>query len=215
VVVPCGLSLVFFAVYAALPYARSYLAYIDSRALAFAWTFAMVTAVAVAERAGWRGWAPVLLAAALAAANLGVLARHLLPGNAVMRDIRAVAAQVPAGATFVSVDTLPKDGTTDPFLHAGLFATIERGARSPYLFTGGTTRYFLAAPHIGAPTEFWYQKADRPWAGAELVDAYRYVLATKPLDRSLLPAPTRVLAEDAGAVLLEVQRPPPDPAPLP
>jgi hypothetical protein len=152
---------------------------------------------------------------ALAAANLTVLARHMLPNNGVMQEIRAVAAQMPAGVTFVSVDTRPKEGTTNPFLHAGLFATIERGARSPYLFSGGTTRYFVARPHMLAPTEFWYQKADRPWIGAQIVDAFRYVLATKPLDRSLLPAPMRVLAEDGAAVLLEVDRPPREPAELP
>jgi O-antigen/teichoic acid export membrane protein len=213
--VPGGLSLFFFGVYAALPYGRSFVTYIDSRALTFAWTFAVIAALAIAQRAGHRGWAAVLLPVALAALNLIVVARHVLPNNEVSREIRAVAGQVPEGSTFISIDTHPKEGNTNPFLHAGLFATIERGARSPYLFTGGTTRFFVARPHMVPPSEFWYQKADRPWLGAQIVDAFRYVLATKPLDRALLPAPTRVLAEDRAAVLLEVTRPPRDAAALP
>ncbi len=204
--VPATLAAVCFALYAALPFSRSYVAYIDLRALPFAWLFVAIAAVFSAERAR-PSWAATLVALGLVAANLGVLARHLLRHDAVMREYRQVAAQMPVGVTFAPVATRLRDGTTNPYLHAGNFATIEREARSPYLFSGGVTPYFRSRYLITGPSEFWYQQGWEPEAGARLADAYRYLLVMKPFDDARVPAETRVLAENGTAEILEVERP--------
>jgi O-antigen/teichoic acid export membrane protein len=204
-VTPAVLAGTCFALYAVLPFSRGYLAYLDLRALPFAWLFVAIAAIRAGDRARPR-WGAALLALALAAANLGQLAHHLLRHDAVMRGYREIAAQVPAGATFAPVATRPRDGTTNPYLHAGSFATIERGARSPYLFIGGVTSHFQARRIVTAPTEFWYQQEwwDRT-AGARLVEAFPLLLVMKPFDPARLPAATGVLAENEVATLLEVQ----------
>lgn len=206
-IAPALLALLFFALYAALPYGQAYISYIDLRALPFAWLFVVIAALGVADRAR-PSWAVAALALALVAANLAVLSGHLLRHDAVMRDYRRIAAQVPENANFAPVVTRPRDGTTNPYLHAGNFATIERGARSPYLFSAGVTTYFRPRVYISAPSEFWYQKGIRPNDGVALACAYRYLLVLTPMDWRRLPVPTRLLAGNATAELREVTRPP-------
>jgi O-antigen/teichoic acid export membrane protein len=206
-IAPALVALLFFALYAALPYGQAYISYIDLRALPFAWLFVVIAALGVADRAR-PSWAVAALSLALVAANQAVLSGHLLRHDAVMRDYRRIAAQLPENATFVPVVTRPRDGTTNPYLHAGNFATIERGARSPYLFSAGVTSYFRPHQYISAPSEFWYQKGIRPNDGTALACAYRYLLVLTPMDWRRLPVPTRLLAGNATAELREVTRPP-------
>jgi hypothetical protein len=203
---PAALSVVCFALYAALPFSRSYVAYIDLRALPFAWLFVALAAVRAGDRAR-PSWAATLVALVLVAVNLGVLARHLLPQDEVMREYRQVAAEMPEGVNFVPIATRPQDGTTNPYLHAGNFATIEREARSPYLFSGGVTPHFRSRFLITAPSEFWYQQGWSPGDGPRLAEAYRYLLVMKPFDAARVPARTRVLAGNRTAAILEVERP--------
>ena len=151
-------------------------------------------------------WPAAAVAIALAAANLYVLRAHLGPHNEALREYRDVAARVPAGEAVMPVATRPRDGDTRPFLHAGMFATIEAGARIPYMFAGGVTPYFTVRRRLDAPPISWYERGDPVPDGPAIAETYRFLLVTKPFDRSRIPVSFEVLAQNEAAALLRVVR---------
>jgi hypothetical protein len=201
---PAALALLFLALYAAMPLAHGYAWYIDCRALPLAVLFALFAALASADGAPGRRGAAAALAVLLAASNLAVLAARLVPMNAELRAYRAIAARLTPGATVLPVATRPK-GAVDFFLHAGLFATIEVGARTPYLFAGGVTRHFTARDVPPAPPEAWYRRGLGELDPGAIACTYRYLLVTKPYEPGRLGVPTAVVAENGTAALLEVR----------
>ncbi len=159
-----------------------------------------------ARRPGRPRWAATIVALVLVAANLGVLAHHLLRHDAVMRDYRQIAAQVPAGATFAPVATRPRDGTTNPYLHAGNFATVERGAlavpvrrRRDVALPGEVDRH--RAHRVLVPGGVGPDRGRAPRRGISAAARHEAVRPAR------FPAATRVLAENDMAALLEVERP--------
>ncbi|HZZ83333.1 MAG TPA: hypothetical protein VFE30_02260 [Anaeromyxobacteraceae bacterium] len=201
-----ALCLASLALYAVLPHSRGSVAYVDVRAIPFAALFAVFGALAVAERRASPPRLAAALAVALAAGNLALLAAHLRPANAEMRAYRALAATVPTGAVVLPVATRPRDGRSNPFLHAGTLATIEAGASTPYLFAGGVTTYFRALDRPRAPSEFWYQEGGDAGDAATLARTYAFCLVMVPFDASRLPVRTEEVARNGSAALLAVVR---------
>jgi hypothetical protein len=205
-----ALAAAFLALFFALPETRGYVSWIDCRALPFVPLFVLFAALAVSEERRRDGRAAAVLALALAAGNVALLRAHLLPNNEHMREVREVAARVPRGVLVLPIATRPHDEATNPFLHAGSFATIEAGAITPYLFVDGVTRYLHRRGWTRrGPSEFWYQDGRAgPFLGWELSAvgwAYPYILWEKPYDPSGGPfVPTRLVAENGAAALLQV-----------
>ena len=202
-----SLAATFLAFYFVMPVGRGYVYWIDCRALPFVPLFALFAVLAVAGERPRRAWAAVALACALAAGNLLLLHHELGPHDEVMREYRAIAARVPAGATVLPIATRPADHGTNPYLHAGSFATIEAAARIPYLFAGGVTPYFdWRSPRPVAPSEFWYQ--ERRSVAFQLLAAgleYDFLLVMKPYDPARGPwVATEVVAENDVAALLRI-----------
>lgn len=206
VTTPAALALLFLLLYAAMPVARGYVWYIDVRALPLAALFTVFAALAAAEQAGRRSAAAAALALALAAGNLWSLRAHLTAESDENLAYRAVAAQVPAGAAVLTIATRPRQRTVDPLRHAGQFATIERGARTPYLFSGGVTPHFRTRHPLAAPHESWYLWGVAAPDAAEVAGTYDFILLARPYDPGRLPVRTRVVVQNGTAALLEVVR---------
>jgi hypothetical protein len=104
--------------------------------------------------------APALAAAVvLAAVNLAYVGWHLERGNAWTQSYRAIVAQIPRGATVLSIYTYP-EVTILPLEHASAFALIDRGDLIPYLFAGNRgdpMSYFSFVRRPYAPVEQWYR----------------------------------------------------------
>ncbi|WP_242343895.1 hypothetical protein [Anaeromyxobacter terrae] len=204
-----ALALVFLGTYAALPFESGRVYYIDSRALPLVAIFVLVASLAAVEHAPRRSTIAVVLAVLLAAANLAAISTPLIRHNAVMRQYRAVAAEIPAGARVLPVATAPHVGHVDMYLHAGAFATLEAGAMTPYLFSGGPNRFFryLARPK-GIVDEFWYQAGTTldPHMRSAIVDQFDYLLVKKPYDPGRLPLPVQEVVGSESAALLKIIR---------
>lgn len=205
-----SLALLFLGMYAVMPFSSGGLFYIDTRALPLVVTFALVACLAAAEGAKPPPRSAVALALLVAAGNLAVISAPLLKHNAALRAYRAIAAQAPPGARVLPVATAPRDGHVDPYLHAGAFATLDRGVMTPYLFTGGPTRYFQykVPPRMGAAHEFWYQRGETlaPEVWSDIVEHFDYLLVKKPYDPARLPVATLEVARDDVAALLKIVR---------
>jgi hypothetical protein len=133
----------------------------------------------------------------------------LIRHNAVMRRYRSVAAEIPAGARVLPVATAPPVGHVDLYLHAGAFATLEAGAMTPYLFSGGPHRFFrYLAPPKGVVDEFWYQggTALDSVTRSAIVDQFDYLLVKKPYDPGRLPLPTEEVGGSEVVALLKIIR---------
>lgn len=198
------LSLLFLGTYVALPYEMGEITYIDVRAVPLITIFALLCAVAVAEHQGRRSWSVAALAITLAGANWVVLRAHLEPANARMRQYRSLARTIPPGSAVLPVVTRPRDGRAEPFDSAGTLATIETGALTPYIFTGGAQRYFRGPGLPWAPGEYWYVYRTDPGDGALLARSYDFVIAMMPFDRARLPMSTEEVARNEAAMLLRV-----------
>jgi hypothetical protein len=206
-VTAASLAATFLALYAVLPIGRGHVYWIDCRALPFVPLFVLFGALAVAGERPRHPWAVAALACALAAGNLLLLREHLGPHDEVMRKYRAIAAHVPPGATVLPIATRPQDHATNPYLHAGSFATIEAAASIPYLFAGGVTPYFTwRSARPDAPSEFWYQQKRN--VAFQFVTAgltYDFLLVMKPYDPARGPwVTTEVVAENDAAALLRI-----------
>jgi hypothetical protein len=211
-VTAASLALVFLGTYAAMPFESGRLYYIDSRALPIAVTFALVASLAAVEHVPEGSATAVALAVVLAAANLAVISVPLIRHNAVLRQYRTTAAEIPPGARVLPVVTAPHVGHVDLYLHAGAFATLDAGATTPYLFSlfsGGPQRYFrYRTPPKNVVDEFWYRRGTplQPDERKEIVDQFDYVLVMKPYDPARLLLPTEEVARSDVAALLKIVR---------
>jgi hypothetical protein len=162
-----------------------------------------VLAAYVAPRLGY-GRALAGAALAVAAANVGLMAVRLVPEDAVMREYRALAAEVPRGATVLPVVTRPKLGYTNPTAHAASFATIDRDAVVPYTFSGDVgmpMKYFRFRARPDAPWQFWYQAGYPPDGGCATLARYPYLLVELPVEWGRIPV-RGVVVQRNGAVAL-------------
>ncbi len=198
------LAVAFLGLYFVLPEQQGLIWAIDTRALALAWLWLALLAAFAAPRLGWTR--PVAAAAlALAAANVAVLAGHLLPADRAMREYRAIAARVPHGATVLPVSTRPKQGFANPTAHAASFAMLDRDAVVPYTFSGDVgmpMTYFRFRARPASPQQFWYQAGTPPAQVREVVAGYDYLLVELPADWTRIPASGRVLHRNRSAALV-------------
>jgi hypothetical protein len=208
-VTAASLALVFLGTYAALPFESGRLYFIDSRALPLVAIFALVASLAAVEHAPRRSAIAAALTVSLAAANLAVISVPLIRHNAVMRQYRAVAAEIPPSARVLPVATADYVGHVDLYLHAGAFATLDAGATTPYLFSGGPHRFFrYLTPPEGIVDEFWYRKGATldPNVRSSIVDQFDYLLVKRPYDPGRLPLPLEEVAGSEVAALLKIVR---------
>ena len=201
------LTIVFLALYAVIPFASGRFSHLDTRAVVLAATFAVVAALAAGEHGGVRSRAVIWLSLLVALGNLALLSAHLIGHNRVLREYRAIAARVPPDARVLPVATVPLDGFTNPFIHAGAFVTLDAGAFTPYLPTSGATRYFgYRSPPSRPVGEFWYQAAQptAPGARAAIERDFDYLIVMNPFDPMRLPVATEVVARNEAATLLRI-----------
>jgi hypothetical protein len=157
-----AIVLAFLVIYIALPRALKHTSFIDLRALPVMALFIIIAVLHVpAETSSARefGTHSVLtLAMLLAIGNLAYLRLHVGQNNVWMAHYRAIVKSVPEGAPVLSVYA-GREAESTPFLHAGAFALLDRGAITPYLFggdNGDPMVYFRYKRRSYRPAEDWY-----------------------------------------------------------
>lgn len=190
---------------------------LDIRALPYAVLFLTMGCVIAASRSRVAVRIQLVASVILAVANVAYMASALVPQQRAMRQYRAIAALVPAGARVLPVNTRRPMGASNPFHHAGSFATLDAHAHTPYLFardTNSPQSYFAYTSGRGrAPGEFWYHEADsrrasgRPdWSGVE--QDFEYVLVTVPWNAALIPSYSEIARNEVAALLRVLKQPP-------
>lgn len=202
----------FGALYVVMPMRYGDPTYLDVRGLAAAMPFGYLALLTLADSGGGKpSAAPTRLATALlvvaAVANLAYLVNGLAPRQAWLRDYRAVAAAIPAGARVLPVTTHPREGQWRPNLHVAALAVVwDRGAWIPDLFSGDRgqpMKYFRYRNPRNAPPDFWYftdPPMDVQWQQIEC--DYEYVLATQPFNPQKLAFALRQVTSNSAATLL-------------
>jgi hypothetical protein len=205
------LATIFFVMYFVLPVAYADAWAVDVRALAVAVLFLIAACLYLPQEAGdSKALLALPLAALLAIGNLAYLARHFAKDHAWLGAYRAVAAQLPRSTTVLPIYTQHRQGAVAPFLHAGSFAVIDRGALIPYLFSGDLgdpMKYFRYARRPYAPDEEWYNVPPRSAVDWNAVAcAYDFLLVMKPFAPSRIGIPTTTLTQNGSAALLSVAK---------
>jgi hypothetical protein len=212
----------FVALYFALPATMQGIAFVDIRALPYALLFLLFAGVKAASRS------PLLMqwqfgaASLVVAANLAYLVAIMKPEDSDLGLYRAIAAQAPAGARVLPINTRPPmGGRYRPFAHAGAYATLDAHAWTPYLFAADANPAMSYFTYIGgrgnAPEEFWYENALSPARQVEsgvgrpdwrrIEQSFQYLLVTVPWDPSLIPSNYAVVARNDVAALLQIPQP--------
>lgn len=156
----------FLAMYCVLPVSQGRGYDVDIRALApmYASIFLMIL-VAIdlsSSRLQVSAWA---IGACLALANLWFLHHELLPLDRTIGVYRTLLRVVPERSTLLPVNGAPNVGRHQAFRHVGSWATIDRGAITPYLFSGSTGEamtYFRYVHVPKAPSIFWATRPGYP-----------------------------------------------------
>lgn len=205
------LALIFLAMYCVLPVAYADAWAVDVRALAVAILFLIAACLYLPQEAGdSKALLALPLAALLAIGNLVYLARHFASDHAWLDAYRTVAAQLPRSATVLPIYTQHRQGAVAPFLHAGSFAVIDRGALIPYLFSGDLgdpMKYFRYAHRPYAPDEEWYNVPQRSAVNWNAVAcAYDFLLVMKPFALNRIGVPTTTMSQNGSAALLSVAK---------
>jgi hypothetical protein len=159
----------FLLLYCVLPVSHGLGHDIDARALAPMYA-AILLAVLVgvdlgSQRLQLASW---VVGAALAVVNGLTLYHELAPVNQTLAEYRNVIRVVPEGAAVFPVSSVANVGRYQATLQAGSWATIDRGAYIPYLFSGTAAdpmSYFLYKRVPTVPPMFWasrpgYQRPD-------------------------------------------------------
>ena len=185
-------------------------AYLDVRALHYAWLFLLCAGVRCAELHPRVQSTQLAAAAIIAVMNLVYLAAWMLPQNAALGDYRALAARIPADANVLPIDTrapVRAHHYYDPWRHAGAYVTLESRALTPYLFAGDRQphlSYFRYTNRPYAPPQDWYFGGD-PVHWERVMREYPYLLVTVPWDARKIPAAYTVVAQNDVAALLELR----------
>jgi hypothetical protein len=181
---------------------------VDNRALPFVFAFAIVGALSLEPRRSSVVLVALGGALALAALNLALLWVHLKPASDAVVAYRQILQNIPARARVLPVATRPDDGRHQPYLHIGAFATAERMALTPYLFSANIKMpmsYFRYRLLPYAPPESWYRVA-APVDWPKVRASYDYVVATTPFDPAKVGMPLTLVAANRDAVLFRVVR---------
>jgi hypothetical protein len=212
----------FAALYFALPANAQSIAFVDIRALPYALLFLMFAGVKAASRSAVLMRWQFATATLMVAANLAYVAAIMEPEDNDLGLYRAIAAQAPADARVLPINTRPPiGGRYRPFQHAGAYATLDAHAWTPYLFAADANPAMSYFTYVGgrgdAPEEFWYENALSPagqlGAGAGQPDwrriekSFQYLLVTVPWDPALIPSTYAVAARNGVAALLQIPQP--------
>ena len=203
------LAVLFLLLYAVMPVGSGTVYDMDVRALPFAVLFATFAALAwfPTDRPP-----PALATAALAVllvGNLAYLAAFLLPENERARAYRSVVATLPEGTAFLPVVTVPSIGRTHPLLHAYAWATIDRGAVAPYLFSANrrdSMIYFRYRQRGVEPFIFWYVWRLDPPDWSAVARDYPFLVVTEPVDPRRIGVDGEWLRRTPVASVLRVSR---------
>ena len=156
----------FLAMYCVLPVSQGHGYDVDVRALAPMYMSIVLLLLLAVDRGSRRlqstAWAAGLTLALL---NLWCLQHELLPLDRAIGVYRALLQTVPKQSTLLPVSAAPNVGRHQAFLHAGSWATIDRGAVTPYLFSGSTGEamsYFRYVRVPRAPSIFWATRPGYP-----------------------------------------------------
>jgi hypothetical protein len=156
----------FLALYCVLPVSNGHGHDIDLRALALMYVGVLLTMLVAIDlgscRLQFSAWLANVL---LALANLWLLHHELLPVDRTLGAYRALLKVVPEQSSLLPVSAVPNIGRYQPFLHVGSWATIDRGAITPYLFSGSTgdaMSYFRYVHLPRAPSIFWAIRPEYP-----------------------------------------------------
>lgn len=154
----------FIAVYLVLPQETADSAFVDVRALPMIVLMFLLACLNIPERGStgriFNTWLPLGLAALLAVGNLAYLVRHVSKNEALLSQYRQLGMAVPAGSYILPIYTIPKDGELRPLLHASAYLIADRGAVTPYLFSGDrgdSMTYFRYRERPYWPDEDWYR----------------------------------------------------------
>jgi len=208
-----AVAVAFLVMYVVLPSAYGDASYIDLRPLAMFPIFLMLACLQLAaEDAPADGKATttaLAFAVLLTVGNLAYLTGHMARDGRWMAQYRAIVAGIPPGTSVLPL--YPGTNALRPYMHAGAFAVIDRGAVIPYLFSGNrgnpqTYFRYIALPY--APPEAWYYTVPPAvsvnWGAIRC--SYDYLLAMKPFDLSRLPIATHLIRENERALLLSVTK---------
>lgn len=207
-----ALGLTFLAMYFVLPLGYSEAYYVDTRPLPLVSFF--LTAACLALPRPDRGVRrtrerlAVALAALLAIGNLAYLTRHFMADRAWIAEYRALAAAIPLHSRVLTIYTYGGEGSFYPFLHTSGFVAMDRAAAEPYVFAadnGNPMKYFRYTHLPYDPPEEWYGEIPRPsidWR--RVAEDYDFLLVTRPYDPGVLAIPTRPLAANSTATLLQI-----------
>lgn len=208
------LGLTFLAMFFVLPLGYSEAYYVDTRPLPFV-SFFLIAACVALPRANpsvkpVRERIALALAVLLAVGNLVYLARHFLIDRAWITEYRSIVAAIPIHSRVLPVYTRGGEGSFFPFFHTSGFVAMDRAASEPYVFAannGNPMKYFRYSHPPYDPPEDWYGQLPRPaldWQ--QVAQDYDFVLVTKPYDPAVLALPTRPLAENSTATLLQIEK---------
>lgn len=156
----------FLALYCVLPISQGRGYDVDVRALAPMYASMVLLILLAIDRGSRRlqiiAWAA---GACLAVANLWYLHHELSPLDRTIGVYRTLLQVVPEQSTLLPVSAAPNVGRHQAFLHAGSWATIDRDAMTPYLFSGSTGEamsYFRYIHAPQAPSIFWATRPGYP-----------------------------------------------------
>jgi hypothetical protein len=207
-----ALAATFAGIYVVLPSTYTDASYVDLRALAPITLFLILARVYLPDEASSErafGDSFILpFVALLAMCNLGYLAVHLYKNNTSAAEYREIVARVPRGAYVLPVFTGTRIGTVWPLLHVNSFIVTDRGALTPYLFSGDAghpMRYFRYKEKHYAPGELWYVTplpAVISWRA--IACGYEYLLVGKPFEKWKINLRTTTVAENDAAALLAI-----------
>jgi hypothetical protein len=156
----------FLAMYCVLPVSQGRGYDVDVRALAPMYTGIVLLILVAIDGASWRVQIAAWTAAAwLALVNLWLLNDKLLPLDQSIGVYRTLLQTVPPDSSLLPVSAAPNLGRHQAFLHAGSWATIDRDAITPYLFSGSTGEamsYFRYVRVPQAPSIFWALRPGYP-----------------------------------------------------
>jgi hypothetical protein len=176
---------VFLLLYAAMPIGSGTVYDMDVRALPFAALFGLFAVLARVDADRPPPRVAIAALVLLLVGNLVYLGAFLLPENARAREYRRVVATLPEGTPFLPIVTVPAVGRTQPLLHAYAWATIDRGAVAPYLFSANrrdSMIYFHYRRRTVEPYIFWYARDGAAPDWDAVARDYPFVVVTEPVD---------------------------------
>jgi len=206
VIEPLGLSGIFFFLYIVMPVGWQGIYDVDNRALPLFFTFLLFAGLARVEE-DEKSKVPVLLAIAAATLNLATLWAHLQPHNQSIMNYERVIQHVPIGSRVLPVATRPDDGRVQVYLHVGCWATVDRQALTPYIFSersGSPMSYFRYRVRMNAPSLFWYIRSNDKIQWDKIREQFDYIVITYPFDAKRIALKTVMLERNDDAALLRI-----------